>query len=135
MENHCICPHCRGHLRVGEYIVLKIRNSRREKGLLLLHCESEGYTSMKHPNLNFREGERIDYFCPLCMQSLDAAEDENLVRVIMIDPQHTEHEIYFSRIAGKQGTYPLSGEEVNATAEHSSRYTHFNMSDELFQYL
>ncbi|MEN8230332.1 MAG: hypothetical protein ABFS38_19375 [Bacteroidota bacterium] len=135
MDNHYLCPHCRGHLRVGDYIVFKIRNTRREKGLLLLHPEIGNYTSIKHPQFYFREGERIDFFCPLCMQNLDAAIDENLIHVIMIDSQHIEHEIYFSRIAGEKSTIQVSEKGVMETGEHSHRYTHFEMSDKFIQYL
>lgn len=90
---------------------------------------------MKHPHIHFREGERIDYFCPLCMQSLDAAEDENLVRVIMVDPQQAEHEIFFSRIAGRKMAQAQPEKEESSTAEQSYRYTHFRMTDEFFPYL
>jgi hypothetical protein len=135
MENQYLCPHCRGHLRVGDYIVFKIRNTLREKGLLLLHPEIGNYSSIKHPQFHFIEGERIDFFCPICMQSLDAVVDENLVHVLMIDKQQTEHEIYFSRIAGEQSTYQVSEEGTKATGEHSYRYTHFKMSDELIHFL
>ncbi|MCK4748123.1 MAG: hypothetical protein KAT15_13835 [Bacteroidales bacterium] len=135
MENHYLCPHCRGHLRVGEYIVFKIRNRKKEKGLLLLHPEVGNYTSIKHPHFQFEEGERIDFFCPLCLQFLDAALDENLVHVIMIDKQRNEHEIYFSRIAGEKSTYQVSEGGVMETGEHSHRYTHFKMSDDFIQYL
>ena len=135
MDNHFLCPHCRGHLRVGEYIIFKIRNTMREKGLLLLHPEVGNYTSMKHPHFKFQEGERIDFFCPLCMQSLDADIDENLVHVIMVDKLKNEHEIYFSRIAGEKSTYRISGEGVMETGEHSYRYTYFKLTDEHIQYL
>ena len=70
--------------------------------MLLLHPEIGDYSSIKHPQFNYREGERIDFFCPICMQSLDADIDENLVQVIMIDKKHDEHDIYFSRIAGEK---------------------------------
>jgi hypothetical protein len=135
MNNQYICPQCRGHLRVGEYIVFKIRNTRREKGLLLIHPEVGNYSSIKHPLFHFEEGERIDFFCPLCLQSLDAILDENLVHVLMIDELMTEHEIYFSRIAGEKSTYKVSDEGIKATGEHSHRYTIFKMSDEHLQYL
>ncbi len=135
MDNHFICPFCRGHLRVGEYIVFRIRNRRREKGLLLLHPEVGNYTSIKHPEFHFEDGERIDFFCPICLQSLDAAIDENLVKVIMIDQEGQENEIYFSRIAGEQSTYQVSEEGVKATGEHSCRYTHFKMSDQVIRFL
>ncbi len=119
MNNHYLCPHCRGHLKVGDHIIFKIRNTRREKGLLLLHADVGDYTSIKHPFFNFEEGERIDFFCPICMQSLDAAIDENLVQVIMIDSQHTERVNYFSRIAGEKSTYKVSDGSVMEFGEHS----------------
>lgn len=135
MDNHFICPHCRGHLRVGDYIIFKIRNKEREKGLILLHPEIGNYTSVKHPHFRIREGDRIDFFCPICMQSLDAAMDENLVHVVMVDEKKKEHEIYFSRIAGEKSTYQLSEEGIKATGEHSHRYTHFKMSDDMIRFL
>lgn len=135
MNNHFICPACRGHLRVGDHIVFRIRNTRKEKGLLLLHPEVGNYTSIKHPDFHFEEGERIDFFCPICLQSLDAAIDENLVKVIMIDQKGNENEIYFSRIAGEKSTYQVSEDEVKMTGEHSHRYTHFKMSDKVIRFL
>jgi hypothetical protein len=135
MKNHFLCPHCRGHLRVGDSIVFKIRNTKREKGLLLLHPEVGNYSSIKHPRFNFKEGERIDFFCPLCMSNLDAAIDENLVQVIMIDSLGGEHEVYFSRIAGEKITYQVSDEGVKETGVHSHRYTHFKISDKHIPYL
>jgi hypothetical protein len=135
MNNQYLCPQCRGHLRVGEYIVFRIRNTRRDKGLLLLHPEVGNYTSIKHPKFQYEEGERIDFFCPICMHSLDAALDENLVHVLMIDELRTEHEVYFSRIAGEQSTYQVSDDGITECGEHSHRYTIFKMPDELIQYL
>ncbi len=135
MENHYLCPHCRGHLRVGEYIVFKIRNTKRDKGLLLMHPEVGNYTSIKHPEFNFQEGERVDFYCPICMSSLDAALNENLVHVVMVDEQGREHEVYFSRIAGEKSTLKVSDDGVTVTGVHSYRYTHFKMSDTHIPYL
>ena len=100
MGNQYMCPHCRGYLKVGDCIVFKIRNTRREKGLLMMRQEGENYSSVKHPQFYSEEGERIDFYCPLCMQSLDAAMDENLVQVVMIDSSGYEQEVFFSRIPG-----------------------------------
>jgi hypothetical protein len=107
-----MCPHCRGHLKVGECIVFKIRNTRREKGLLLMHPKGDNYSGVKHPTFYSEQGERIDFFCPICMQSLDAALDENMVHVLMIDSDGDEHQIYFSRIAGEQNTYQISSSDL-----------------------
>ncbi len=133
MKNHYLCPHCRGHLRVGDHIIFKIRNTRRENGLLLLHPEIGDFTSMKHPQFNFEEGERIDFFCPICLQNLDAAINEDLIQLVMIDDQHKESEIYFSRIASEQNTYKVSERRVMETGEHFHRYTRLKMTDEFIQ--
>jgi hypothetical protein len=135
MENHYLCPHCRGHLKVGEYIVFKIRNTLREKGLLLLHPELGNYTSIKHPEFHFNEGERVDFFCPMCMHHLDAALDENLVQVIMIDEKGLEHDLFFSRVAGEKSTYQVSKLGVRTTGEHSYRYTKFKIKGNDIPYL
>jgi hypothetical protein len=42
------------------------------------------------------------------MHHLDSELDENLVHVIMIEADQSEHEIYFSRVAGEQNTYQMS---------------------------
>jgi len=130
MENFYLCPYCRGHLRVGDNIVFKIRNTLREKGLLMLHPEVGNYSSVVHPHFHIDEGERIDFFCPLCMSSLDAALDENLVHVVMIDSNGMEQEVYFSRIAGEESTYRVSNEELLVAGVHSYRYKHFILTDE-----
>jgi len=129
MESHYLCPFCRGHLKVGDYIVFKIRNTRRDKGLLLLHPEHGTYTSIIHPDFHFEEGERVDYFCPICMSYLDADLDANLVRVVMVARDGEESEIYFSRIAGEQSTVNVSNAGVKLSGRHSYRYTHVKVSD------
>jgi len=135
MKNNYLCPHCRGHLRVGENIVFKVRNTLREKGLLLLHPEAGIYSSTVHPKFHFLGGERIDFFCPLCMSSLDAALNENLVHVIMVDPNGKEHGVYFSRIVGEKMTTKVSTEGLNLTGIHAYRYTHIKISDKQSSHL
>jgi hypothetical protein len=100
-----------------------------------MHPEIGNYSSIKHPQFHFEEGERIDFFCPLCLQSLDADLDENLIQVLLIDESQREHQVYFSRIAGEKSTYKVSEEGITSCGEHSHRYTIFKMSDELLHYL
>lgn len=135
MENHFICPHCRGYISVGEHIIFRIRNRNKEYGLLLLHPEIGNYTSLKHPSFDFNEGDAIDFYCPLCSHSLGTDIDENLSFVIMTDKQCKEWDIYFSRIAGEQSTYQVSGDTVKVKGEHSGKYTWFRLSDKYKRYL
>jgi len=135
MEKFYICPHCRGHLKVGEYIIFAAKDTRKKNGLLLLHPRIGNYTSIKHPSFNYTEGESIDFYCPLCQNRLVATFDENLVYVIMIDKDQKEYDIYFSRIAGEKSTYKVREETVMSTGEDSSKYTYFKMSDKFKKFL
>ena len=134
MSNFFICPFCEGHLKVGDYIIFSTRTSGKKKGLLLLHSEVGNYSSLKHPSYAFKKGDSLEFYCPLCQASLASDIDKNLVHVLMIDEQHEQHEIYFSRIAGEYSTYKVSEDEVWSTGEHSSRYTYFKFPYEHRKY-
>ncbi len=73
-----------------------------------MHKQGDYYSGIKHPSFHSEEGERIDFFCPLCMQSLDAPADENLVQVLMIEPDGYEHAIFISRMHGEHSIYQVS---------------------------
>lgn len=136
MKKYYTCPHCKGHLKVGEYIIFRASNQKKENGLLLLHPGIGNYDSIKHPSFNYSMGEALEFFCPLCSSSLESKIDKNLVHVVMIDKDRKEYDIYFSRIAGEKSTYRVSGDaEVMAAGEHSHRYTCFKIPDRLKKYL
>ncbi len=136
MEKFYLCPRCHGHLKVGEYIIFTARNKNKDKGLLLLHPEIGNYSSIKHPDFEFTEGEGIEFYCPLCQSRLVSSFDDKLVQVIMVDKNAREYEIYFSRIAGEHSTYQVKGDEaVMVAGEHAARYTYFKIPDRLMKYL
>ena len=136
MQKYYICPQCKGHLKVGEYIVFTAKNLKKEGGLLLLHPKIGNYDSIKHPSFSFRKGELLEFCCPLCTASLVSKFDKNLVHVVMIDMDKKEYDIYFSRIAGEMSTYKVSEDStVMATGEHSHKYTYFKMPEKLKKYL
>jgi hypothetical protein len=137
MQKYYICPECKGHLMVGEYIVFVAKNQNKESGLLLLHPNIGNYDSIKHPTFTFKKGELLEFCCPLCSSCLVSKFDKNLVHVIMMDKDKKEYDIYFSRIAGEKSTYKVSGDSstVMSTGEHSDRYTYFRMPDKLKKYL
>jgi transcription elongation factor Elf1 len=135
MENQFICPHCGGHLKVGDRIIFRVRNAKKKYGLLLLSPQIGNYNSVKHPQFEYSEGEALDFYCPICSHILSTTIDENLIFVVMVDNHGVEHNIYFSRIMGEQSTYQVSGDTVTATGEHSGKYTYFSMSDRFRQFL
>lgn len=134
MDNNFVCPYCKGHLLVEDRVIFRVRNQNREFGLLLLSPQIGNYDSAKHPEFEYKSGEAIDFFCPLCSHILSTKIDKNLIFVLMVDDQHVEHNVYFSRISGEKSTYQVSGDTVMATGEHSERYTYFKMPDNFRQY-
>ncbi len=135
MNTHFLCPHCKGHLKVGDYIVFTTKNKAKKKGLLLLHPELGNYTSIKHPEYITIVGEQISFYCPLCHHSLESDFDENLVYVHMIDETNQSFDIYFSRVSGEKSTFRVTGDTVEASGEHADKYTWFKMPEKFRQYI
>ncbi len=134
MEKHYTCPDCNGHLKVGEYIILMVKNQAKQKGLILLHPEIGNYTSLKHPSFQFEQNELLEIHCPLCHKNLASDFDANLSHLVLSEDEK-KYDIYFSRIAGEQSTYLVDGVKVTSTGVHADRYTYFKMSDKFKKYL
>ena len=134
MDSYIICPYCKGHLLVEDMVIFRVRNQKREFGLLHLSPQVGNYDSAKHPEFEFKPGEALDFYCPLCSHTLSTKIDKNLIFVVMVDNQRVEHNIYFSRISGEKSTYKVTGDSVMATGEHSGKYTYFSMPDNFRQF-
>jgi hypothetical protein len=89
---------------------------------------------VKNPDFEYKSGEALEFYCPLCSHTLSTTINENLIFVVMVDNQKVEHNIYFSRISGEKSTYQVTGDTVTATGEHSERYTYFSISDNFRQF-
>lgn len=134
MKKQYRCPKCRGHLKVGEYIILLIKNKIHQKGLILLHPEVGNYSSIKHPSLTITKNEEVEFSCPVCQFNLASDFDKNLSHLIL-EENDKSYDIYFSRISGEKSTFLVDGEKVTVTGEHSDKYTYFKMGDKFKQYL
>lgn len=134
MNKQYLCPECHGHLKVGDYIILLVKNHEKERGLLLFHPEIGNYSSIKHPSYKIDKDEILEFCCPLCHTCLVSDFDDRLSHLILKE-ENKDFDIYFSRIAGEKSTYIVNGDTVTASGEHSNRYTYFKMSDKFKQYL
>jgi hypothetical protein len=134
MEKQYHCPHCSGHLKITDCIILLGRKENKEQGFIILHPEVGNYSSRRHPSFKLEQNEAVELFCPLCHKSLASDFDENLSHLILIE-NNKNYDIYFSRIHGEHSTYLVNGDKVTATGAHSERYTYFKMSDKFKQYL
>jgi len=124
MKQNFICPRCKGFLNVGNQIILSAEN-KNNTGLVLFSPELGNYTTQKNPNFETLEGEKYEFFCPLCKKKLAADIHDNLSHIIMIDEEKNEYQILFSKIAGEKSTYKIIGESAEIYGDHHSNYIDF----------
>jgi Zn finger protein HypA/HybF involved in hydrogenase expression len=123
-KNDFLCPHCRGHLRPNNKIILSARTPDNKVGLILLSPELGEYSVVKHDSFKLKEGEHINIFCPVCHADLGAYhENKNLAKIIMIDEKGIESDIVFSEIAGQKSTCKIHGDQIEDFGEDASIYT------------
>jgi hypothetical protein len=109
-----LCKVCRGHLNVESSIILtaaKLSN-RSVRGLILLNPELGNYTTITHPSFPVKKGEEYIYTCPICSAQLNSMKYLHMVRIIMLDDNGKEFNIYFSGIAGEKCTYKIRGHKL-----------------------
>lgn len=127
--NDFLCPKCKDHLRVGDHIIFKVKNSAKQTALVLLSPQIGNYSSVKHPSFDFKKGESLEFFCPLCNASLKSDIHQNLALVLMTDETEKRYAVYFSQIAGEHSTYETDGDSVHAEGEDAGRYTYFKVGE------
>lgn len=109
-----LCPHCREYLRVCDRIILVVSsNARKLNTLLLLDPELGNYNLVHHSSIKFKEGELLNFMCPICRTDFTATEiNNNLARIAMIDENSKEYYVYFSKICGEHSTFLIHNDNV-----------------------
>jgi transcription initiation factor IIE alpha subunit len=125
MEINYKCPKCKSYLNIGDRIVLSAKVDERQKGLLLFSNELGNYQVKKHDLIQYKKGQKIGFYCPICHSNL-AAEDLNLnlVKVIM-EENGKEYTVLFSNIAGEHATYKLHEKKYEAYGKDKDKYINF----------
>lgn len=124
-----LCPKCKGHLRVGDRIIFKVKNGMKQSALLLLSPHIGNYSSVKHPSFEFNQGEILEFYCPLCDGSLKSDIHQNLALVLMKDESGKSFVVYFSQVAGEHSTYEVDGEAIHVAGEDAGLYTYFKIGE------
>jgi len=132
--NDFLCPKCKDHLRVGDHLIFKVKNAAKQVAILLLSPQIGNYSSVKHPSFEFKQGESLEFFCPLCSASLKSDIHRNLALVLMTDETGKRYAVYFSQIAGEHSTYETDGDSVHAEGEDAGRYTYFKVGEKFKKY-
>jgi len=133
--NDFLCPKCREHIRIGDNIIFKIKNSKKQSALMLLSPQIGNYTSIKHPSFEIQTGEHLEFFCPLCNAPLMSDIHKNLAHVILQEESGKCSDVYFSQIVGEQSTFTTNGEMLRATGNDAGRYTYFKLGDKFRKYI
>lgn len=132
-----LCKVCRGHLNVKTSIVLAAaKKNSFQRGLIYLNPDIGNYTITSHPSFQIKEGEEYIYTCPICHSQLNSTKYSHLVRIIMVDDNGKEFDIYFSGIAGEKCTYKIGESEMEVRGPDSNLYNkYFDIPEEDRKYL
>lgn len=125
MTAEYICPHCKGHLLLNDYLIFSVKGEDGVRMLLLLSPEIGNYKSVYHRSHVVRDGMRFEFFCPVCGAGLYSNMNRNLAMIWMKDPDNKLYELHFSRIAGQKSTFQVMGKEVKTFGEDAPQYLDF----------
>jgi hypothetical protein len=133
-----LCKVCRGNLNVKTSIILaaqKVNSNKR--GLVYLNPELGNYTSTTHESFQLLKGEEYIYTCPICGAQLNSRKYYHLVRLVMVDDEGKEFNIYFSDIAGEKCTYKIRGTKIEVVqGPDAKKYDkYFDIPEEDRKYL
>jgi len=129
-----LCPKCDGYLRVGDNVIIKVKNQQKKSGLMLLSPQIGNYTSVKHPSFEINQDDYLEFYCPLCNSSITSDIHKNLAHVILREESGKCTDVYFSQIAGEQSTFATDGESVHIAGDNAGRYTYFKIGDKFKKY-
>ncbi len=121
MKRTYSCPQCRATLNPNVKVILLATN-RGRTGLVLLDPQPGNYEVLKAPELEFEEGDRVEFRCPVCRAALQSAASENLAELLFRDEEGNEGRVDFSRVYGEHATYLVTREEVLSFGEDASQY-------------
>lgn len=102
-----LCPYCKVELNVGGNIVLAARKIHEagNKGVVLLHEEIGNYTVDMSGSLKVKEGDVVDFYCPLCLENLKLEKGENLAHLKHVDRHGKMNDLVLSMKYGERSTF------------------------------
>lgn len=121
MKRQYRCPHCDATLNPNVKVVLTAVN-RGKRALMLLSPQPGNYDVLSVDDLDLREGDIVDYFCPICGASLTSNVNECLAEIDMVMEGGTRSRVDFSRKVGERATYVVTNESIQSYGEDVDRY-------------
>jgi hypothetical protein len=129
MRTRFFCPHCRAVLNPGVDFVLTARMGE-VSGLMVFNAEPGSYRFQCDESLAkcLKEGDEVDFFCPICSANLVSPSAGTLVEIVIKTPDQKTKLARFSRICGEHATFVSDGEVVETYGKHSKRYRDIDFS-------
>ncbi len=125
MERTYYCPKCKATLNPNVKIILVLVNGPR-RGLMLANQQPGNYEAILTDDLGVKEGDIVDFHCPVCMADLRADVDPNLAKIYFRDPDGTKGRVNFSRRFGEQATFLVTKEKIQSYGDNAEAYNNLN---------
>jgi hypothetical protein len=128
MDDHFMCPHCKGYLNVENKLIFAAKTEGGEMGLILLNSEVGNYEVTHNPQFDIEHGKVYQFFCPACHKKLTSRRNPELISIIMKEKSGEEFKLYFSAVAGEKSTFKVVGESAEIFGDDSQKYMdYFNL--------
>jgi hypothetical protein len=129
-DNDYICPKCKGHLNVGDYLVFATKTQRKHKGLIMMSPKVGEYKYFHHEKFQLSKGEMVDFECPICQTDLTSEKNKEYAMIYMIGAEDDfEFELYFSKVAGHQSTYLVAHDNVETFGDDALDFDDLFLED------
>jgi hypothetical protein len=102
------CPNCSQLLNTDNTVILKIEKSTGEKGIIELDPKVGKYSYKCEPNMIFKNGEEMEFFCPACKINLQSEKFPKFVELRLSVSSSVHFEMLFSRVFGDRRTYVIT---------------------------
>ena len=119
------CPACRATLNPGRTLILTFAKGKR-RSLILLSPRPGDYSVVLPNNVVLRQGDEVEFFCPVCGASLRSEAHKHLTEIGFQLEDGTKGRVNFSRKYGEHATYFVTKEQVRSYGENAGAYGRAN---------
>jgi len=116
------CPNCSTALNVHGFLVLVAKNEAGRCGIVLLSDKLGNYEVHFNDQFQVEKGERTEFFCPSCSQSVLYNKDDQMVRLFYTDDNGEESTVIFSAVFGENATFQISEKRKQSYGEMISKF-------------
>ncbi len=111
------CPHCNENMREKEGIEFLTKNEKGDMLSIFLDPNLGKYEFYYDYSHHFKDGEKVNFYCPDCEQNLQSKKHSDYVEILMVVSKDVKFEVLFSRIYGVKRTYLVMEDYVEKHGE------------------